>query len=89
MRFLRGKPTTHAAKAARFNQHTRPPGRSRHQAARKTVTNPFPLCDARSPLFRDLIRAVRSCKTAAQEREVIAKESAELREAFREQVGFW
>lgn len=34
---------------------------------------------------RDLIRAVRACKTAAEERDVIAKESAALREAFREQ----
>jgi AP-1 complex subunit gamma-1 len=32
-----------------------------------------------------LIRAVRACKTAAEEREVIAKESAALREAFRDQ----
>jgi AP-1 complex subunit gamma-1 len=35
--------------------------------------------------LRDLIKAVRACKTAAEEREVIAKESAALREAFREQ----
>jgi AP-1 complex subunit gamma-1 len=34
---------------------------------------------------RELIRAVRACKTAAEERDVIAKESAALREAFREQ----
>ncbi len=33
---------------------------------------------------RELIRAVRACKTAAEERDVIAKESAALREAFRE-----
>jgi hypothetical protein len=36
-------------------------------------------------LHRQLIRAVRSCKTQAEERDVIAKESAALREAFREQ----
>jgi hypothetical protein len=36
-------------------------------------------------LHRELIRAVRSCKTQAEERDVIAKESAALREAFREQ----
>jgi len=35
--------------------------------------------------LRDLIKAVRACKTAAEEREVIAKESAALREAFRDQ----
>eukprot|EP00878_Enallax_costatus_P013642 GHUV01014265.1.p1 GENE.GHUV01014265.1~~GHUV01014265.1.p1 ORF type:complete len:761 (+),score=273.69 GHUV01014265.1:204-2486(+) len=35
--------------------------------------------------LRELIRAVRACKTAAEERDVIAKESAALREAFREQ----
>lgn len=34
---------------------------------------------------RELIRLVRATKTAAEEREVIAKESAALREAFREQ----
>ncbi len=39
---------------------------------------------------RTLIRGVRECKTAAEEREVIAKESAALREAFRdpEAVGY-
>lgn len=35
--------------------------------------------------LKELIKAVRACKTAAEEREVIAKESAALREAFREQ----
>ncbi|GFR48866.1 hypothetical protein Agub_g10715 [Astrephomene gubernaculifera] len=35
--------------------------------------------------LQQLIKAVRACKTAAEEREVIAKESAALREAFREQ----
>ncbi|MEW5311849.1 MAG: hypothetical protein WDW38_003533 [Sanguina aurantia] len=35
--------------------------------------------------LRELIRLVRATKTAAEEREVIAKESAALREAFREQ----
>lgn len=34
---------------------------------------------------RDLIRSVRQAKTAAQERDVIAKESAALRGAFKEQ----
>ncbi|KIY94071.1 AP-1 complex subunit gamma-1 [Monoraphidium neglectum] len=35
--------------------------------------------------LRELIRAVRACKTAAEERDVIAKESAALREAFKDQ----
>lgn len=35
--------------------------------------------------LRELIRAVRQCKTAAEERAVIQKESAALRTAFREQ----
>lgn len=34
---------------------------------------------------RELIRSVRKCKTAAEERTVIAKESAALRNAFQEQ----
>jgi hypothetical protein len=34
---------------------------------------------------RDLIRAVRQCKTAAEERTVISKESAALRNAFKNQ----
>jgi hypothetical protein len=44
-------------------------------------------CNNSTPLprARDLIRAVRACKTAAEERDVIAKESAALREAFKEQ----
>ena len=39
----------------------------------------------REPGRRELIRSVRQCKTAAEERDVIAKESAALRNAFREQ----
>lgn len=34
---------------------------------------------------RELIRSVRQCKTAAEERNVVAKESAALRNAFKEQ----
>ena len=34
---------------------------------------------------RELIRAVRQCKTAAEERTVISKESAALRNAFKNQ----
>lgn len=33
------------------------------------------------------MRKVRQCKTAAEERDVIAKESAALRQAFKEQDG--
>ena len=39
----------------------------------------------RELLRRELIRSVRQCKTAAEERDVVAKESAALRNAFREQ----
>ena len=35
--------------------------------------------------LRDLIRAVRACKTAADERAIIAKESALIRTAFKEE----
>eukprot|EP00803_Ostreobium_quekettii_P008801 evm.model.scf_548.5 EVM.evm.TU.scf_548.5 scf_548:70580-80331(+) len=38
-----------------------------------------------SSRLRELIRSVRQCKTAAQERNVVAKESAALREAFKKQ----
>lgn len=34
--------------------------------------------------LRDLIKQVRACKTAAAEREVIAKESAAIRDAIRD-----
>jgi hypothetical protein len=36
-----------------------------------------------STRLRDLIRSVRQTKTAQQERDVIAKEAAALREAFK------
>jgi AP-1 complex subunit gamma-1 len=35
--------------------------------------------------LRDLIRKVRACKTAAEERAVISKESAMIRTAIREE----
>jgi hypothetical protein len=35
---------------------------------------------------RDLIKAVRKCRTAAEERALIAKESAAMRAEFRDQV---
>jgi len=34
--------------------------------------------------LRDLIRAVRACKTAAEERDIIAKECALIRTAFKQ-----
>ena len=35
--------------------------------------------------LRELIRAVRACKTAADERAVIAKETAAMRTAFKDE----
>ena len=35
--------------------------------------------------LRDLIRNIRSCKTAADERAIIQKECAEIRNGFREE----
>lgn len=35
--------------------------------------------------LRDLIKAIRSCKTAADERAVISKESAFIRTSFKEE----
>lgn len=34
--------------------------------------------------LRDLIKAVRACKTAAEERAIVAKESAAIRSAIKE-----
>jgi hypothetical protein len=36
--------------------------------------------------YRELIRAVRACKTLAEERETIAKECAAIRTAFKDEV---
>ena len=38
-----------------------------------------------SQKLRDLIRSMRACKTAGDERAVIAKESALIRTAFKEE----
>lgn len=35
--------------------------------------------------LRELIRAVRACKTAAEERAVVAQECARIRTAFKEE----
>ena len=51
-----------------------------HHLTCKTIT-----LFERITLRRELIRSVRKCKTAAEERMVIAKESAALRNAFQEQ----
>ena len=49
-----------------------------------------PTRHTRANFSRDLIKLVRACKTAQEERDMIAKEAAELRAAFREQVkGEW
>jgi Adaptin N terminal region len=49
---------------------------------RRGTIDAWLLCRA---CYRDLIRAVRQCKTAAEERTVVAKESAALRNAFKDQ----
>jgi AP-1 complex subunit gamma-1 len=36
--------------------------------------------------LRDLVRSVRACKTAADERACITKESALIRTAFKDEV---
>ena len=38
-----------------------------------------------TPRLKDLIKSIRACKTAADERSVIAKESAAIRTAFKEE----
>ena len=53
---------------------------SSHYAIRVALSDPWAPC-----LRRDLIKQVRAAKTAAEERNVIAKESAALRRAFKEQ----
>lgn len=37
--------------------------------------------------LRDVIKSIRSCKTAAEERAVIARESAMIRTSFKEESG--
>lgn len=45
-----------------------------------------PLFSMPTPIrLRDLIRNIRACRTAAEEREVIQKECAEIRNGFREE----
>lgn len=50
-----------------------------------TDYNTSPHSTTMSLKLRDLIRKVRACKTAAEERAVIAKESAMIRTAIREE----
>lgn len=54
----------------------------RRRLLQPTTTYPSPTMSLR---LRDLIRQVRACKTAAEERAVIAKESAMIRTAIREE----
>lgn len=65
----------------------------RHHVLQAVCSGHLPIRGGRSPhsllamsiKLRELIKAVRQCKTAAEERNVIAKESAALRNAFKEQ----
>lgn len=45
----------------------------------------LPRCASATNLCRELIKRVRQCKTQQEERDVISKESAALRQAFKEQ----
>ena len=48
------------------------------------VQLPLVPCSAMSMKLRELIRAVRACKTAAEERAVISRENAMIRTSFKE-----
>lgn len=67
-------------------QTAREPLHSRPRRRQWQCCRPFAAC-AGPPSCRDLIKQVRQCKTAAEERDVVAKESAALRQAFKEQDG--
>lgn len=60
------------------------PGAAAHLPTTRVCPSCLPLACCSC---RDLIKQVRQCKTAAEERDVVAKESAALRQAFKEQDG--
>jgi hypothetical protein len=61
----------------------------RHPRCQLLPKETVPYIAIMSLKLRDLIRKVRACKTAAEERAVIAKESAMIRTAIREEQGHY
>ena len=67
--------------SARGGRETSSVGRARREALAR-LAHPDRTC---ARFRRDLIRNVRACKTAAEERAVISKECAQIRTAFKEE----
>ena len=60
------------------------------QNARQFVTETVDKVKMPTPMrLRDLIRQIRAARTAAEERAVVNKECAYIRNAFREEENMW